>query len=81
MELHEKGWVNSEWQEYVDSDKNIQVKDGKLLIKPVETVNADGTRSYTSGRINTQENMILSMDILSAVQKFRPEKVICRHSG
>lgn len=54
MELHEKGWVNSEWQEYVDSDKNIQVKDGKLLIKPVETVNADGTRSYTSGRINTQ---------------------------
>ena len=54
VELHEKGWVNSEWQEYVDSDKNIQVKDGKLLIKPVETVNADGTRSYTSGRINTQ---------------------------
>ena len=81
MELHEKGWVNSEWQEYVDSDKNIQVKDGKLLIKPVETVNADGTRSYTSGRINTQANMILSMDILSAVQKFRPEKAICRHSG
>ena len=54
VELHEKGWVNSEWQEYVDSDKNIQVKDGKLLIKPVETVNADGTRSYTSGRNNTQ---------------------------
>ena len=54
VELHEKGWVNSEWQEYVDSDKNIQVKDGKLLIKPVETVNADGTRSYTYGRINTQ---------------------------
>ena len=54
VELHEKGWVNNEWQEYVDSDKNIQVKDGKLLIKPVETVNADGTRSYTSGRINTQ---------------------------
>ena len=26
VELHEKGWVNSEWQEYVDSDKNIQVK-------------------------------------------------------
>ena len=54
MELHKKGWVNEEWQAYVDSDKNIQVKDGKLLIKPVETVNEDGTKSYTSGRINTQ---------------------------
>lgn len=54
VELHKKGWVNEEWQAYVDSDKNIQVKDGKLLIKPVETVNADGTKSYTSGRINTQ---------------------------
>lgn len=54
VELHKKGWVNEEWQAYVDSDKNIQVKDGKLLIKPVETVNEDGTKSYTSGRINTQ---------------------------
>ena len=54
VETHEPGWVNSEWQAYVDSADNIQVKDGKLLIKPVETVNADGTRSYTSGRINTQ---------------------------
>lgn len=54
VELHEPGWVNSEWQEYVDSDKNIQVKDGKLYLKPVETVNADGTKSYTSGRVNTQ---------------------------
>ncbi len=54
VELHEPGWVNSEWQEYVDSDANIQVKDGNLLLKPVETVNADGTKSYTSGRVNTQ---------------------------
>lgn len=55
VELHEPGWVNSEWQEYVDSDKNIQVKDGNLYLKPVEMVNADGTKSYTSGRINTQK--------------------------
>lgn len=54
VELHDKGWVNSEWQAYVDSEQNIQVKDGKLLLKPVETVNADGSKSYTSGRINTQ---------------------------
>ncbi len=36
VELHEKGWVNNELQEYVDSDENIQVKDGKLVINPVE---------------------------------------------
>ncbi len=54
VELHAPGWVNSELQEYVDSDENIQVKDGNLLLKPVEKTNADGTKSYTSGRINTQ---------------------------
>ena len=50
VETHEAGWVNSELQEYVDSDKNIYVKDGNLIIKPWKT----GTGTYTSGRINTQ---------------------------
>lgn len=54
VELHEPGWVNSELQAYVDSDENIQVKDGNLLLKPVKKTNADETESYTSGRINTQ---------------------------
>ena len=38
VETHEKGWVNNELQEYVDSDENIQVKDGKLVINPVKRV-------------------------------------------
>ena len=54
VELHEPGWVNSEWQAYVDSTDNIKVQDGKLLIQPVKTKNEDGTYSYTSGRVNTQ---------------------------
>ncbi len=54
VELHEPGWVNNELQEYVDSEKNIYVKDGNLVIKPVKTVGSDGKVSYTSGRINTQ---------------------------
>lgn len=54
VELHEPGWVNSEWQAYVDSTENIKVQDGKLLIQPVKTKNEDGTYSYTSGRVNTQ---------------------------
>ncbi|MDE6740011.1 MAG: carbohydrate binding domain-containing protein, partial [Lachnospiraceae bacterium] len=49
VELHEPGWVNAEWQEYVDSDKNIYVKDGNLVIQAIK----DGDK-YTSGRVNTQ---------------------------
>lgn len=63
VETHEKGWVNSELQEYVDSEENIQVKDGKLVINPVKKVSSiesnDATStkevvSYTSGRVSTQ---------------------------
>ncbi|MBQ7882329.1 MAG: carbohydrate binding domain-containing protein [Treponema sp.] len=53
VELHDPGWVNAEWQEYVDSEKNIFLKDGKLVIKPIKTVK-NGKTTYTSGRINTQ---------------------------
>lgn len=54
VELHEPGWVNAELQKYVDSEDNIYLEDGKLVIKPIQTKNADGTYSYTSGRVNTQ---------------------------
>lgn len=54
VELHEPGWVNSELQEYVDSKENIYIKDGKLVLKPVKTVDDKGNASYTSGRVNTQ---------------------------
>lgn len=51
VETHQPGWVNNELQEYVDSDENIQVKDGTLVIQPKK----DGEK-ITSGRINTQGN-------------------------
>jgi len=54
VELHEPGWVNEELQEYVDSEKNIYLEDGKLVLNPVQTKNEDGSYSYTSGRVNTQ---------------------------
>ncbi len=54
VEEHAPGWVNSELQEYVDSDKNIYVKDGNLVLKPIKTVDKKGNVSYTSGRVNTQ---------------------------
>lgn len=54
VELHDPGWVNNELQSYVDSPENIYIEDGSLVLKPVEKVNEDGTVSYTSGRVNTQ---------------------------
>ncbi len=54
VELHEPGWVNEEWQAYVDSEDNIYVEDGNLVIQPLKIDNGDGTYSYTSGRVNTQ---------------------------
>ncbi len=54
VELHEPGWVNEEWQEYVDSEENIYLEDGKLVLKPVKTVDENGKDYYTSGRVNTQ---------------------------
>ena len=53
FEYHEPGWVNAELQEYVDSEKNTYVKDGKLYIQALKEI-IDGKPYYTSGRINTQ---------------------------
>ena len=53
-ELHEPGWVNNELQSYVKSEENVYSKDGKLVIKPVETKDENGNTAYTSGRVNTQ---------------------------
>lgn len=55
VELHDPGWVNSELQAYVDSKDNITVKDGKLIITPIQTRDENGNYSYTSGRISTQK--------------------------
>ena len=60
VETHKKGWVNSELQEYVDSEENIQVKDGKLLINPVKKV--------TSVENNEGINLIKNADFSSGME-------------
>lgn len=53
VELHQPGWVNEEWQEYIDNESVLQINDGNLVIQPVkETI--DGQDYYYSGRVNTQ---------------------------
>ena len=51
-ELHEPGWVNSELQAYIKSDKNVYVKNGNLVIQPIKEETKNGNK-FTSGRINT----------------------------
>ena len=53
VELHEPGWVNEEWQEYWDSEENIYLEDGHLVLKPVQKKDTMGSGAFTSGRVNT----------------------------
>ncbi len=52
-ELRAPGWTNNELQEYTNSDDNIFVRDGKLVLKAVKT-EKDGKDYYTSGKVNSQ---------------------------
>ena len=69
IETHEPGWVNAELQEYTESG-NYTVKDGTLTIIPKKTQNADGTYSYSSARINTQNKHDFKYGIMEAKMKF-----------
>ena len=66
VELHEPGWVNAEWQRYVDSEENIYQKDSLLLLKPVKTEEADGSVRYTSGRVSTEHKHDFTYGIFEA---------------
>lgn len=69
VETHEPGWVNEELQEYVDSEENIQVKDGKLYLYPIQKKEANGEYSYTSGRVTTQNKRDFTYGIFEVSAK------------
>ncbi len=52
-EVREVGWTNNELQAYTESEDNVFVKDGNLILKAIETDNG-GSKSYTSGKVNSQ---------------------------
>ena len=64
-EVHEKGWVNNELQEYVAGTDNTYLENGHLVIK----ANKDGDR-ITSGRINTQSKFNFKYGRVEARIKF-----------
>ncbi|MCD7973676.1 MAG: family 16 glycosylhydrolase [Candidatus Azobacteroides sp.] len=49
---HGHGGGNHEWQVYVQSEDNCFIRDGKLVIRVIQT--GTGDRGYTSTRITTQ---------------------------
>ena len=49
-ETREPGWTNNELQEYTNSDENIFVKDGSLVLKAIKT-EKNGKPYYTSGKV------------------------------
>lgn len=69
VELHEPGWVNAEWQRYVDSPDNIRLEAGNLLLRPVKTADEEGNTVYTSGRINTKGKREFTYGIFEARAK------------
>lgn len=77
VETHEKGWVNNELQEYVDSAENIQVKDGKLIINPVKkllmVIPAQQKKQLPIHQEEFQHRISRPsyMDDLNAVQRFQ----------
>ena len=66
VELHEPGWVNAEWQRYVDSGDTIDLRESKLYLRPVKRVEEDGTVSYQSGRISTEHKHDFTYGIFEA---------------
>lgn len=60
-EVHMPGWVNHELQSYVINEENIYVKDGCLVIQPLQSGNR-----YTSGRINTKSKHDFTYGIIEA---------------
>lgn len=69
VELHEPGWVNAELQAYVDSEENIFIRDGKLVLHPIQTKSGENTYSYTSGRVNTQNKHDFTYGLFTARAK------------
>ena len=52
-EVREPGWTNNELQEYRDSEENVFVQDGCLVLKAIKT-EVNGRNYYTSGKVNSQ---------------------------
>lgn len=54
-ETRREGWTNNELQAYRPSPENIFLRDGKLVLKAIKSVNEQGKTVYTSGKVQTMD--------------------------
>ena len=53
-DIGNSGWGNNEWENYTDSEDNVKVRDGNLVITARAEKDETGkVTQYTSGRLNT----------------------------
>lgn len=51
------GWGNWELQEYTNSEQNVTVEDGKLIITAVPKIVGETVQGFSSARIKTQDKL------------------------
>lgn len=51
QEVRQPGWTNNELQAYTNSEDNVYVEDGHLVIRALQEFNDNGEAYYTSGKI------------------------------
>lgn len=54
VEEREPGWTNNELQAYVNSEENVYVENGALILKPIKGQDENGLTKYTSGKVNSK---------------------------
>ena len=52
-----RGANNHELQSYELSEENVYIEDGKLMLRAIENISETGGKSYTSGKVTTQDKM------------------------
>lgn len=52
-EVRRSGWTNNELQAYRADAENVFLRDGKLVLKAIKSVDEYGKTVYTSGKVNT----------------------------
>jgi len=51
QEVRQAGWTNNELQAYTNSEENVYVEDGRLVIRAIQNFNDNGEAYYTSGKV------------------------------
>lgn len=54
-EIRKAYWTNNELQAYTGGDANIFIRDGVLVLKALRHVDENGSVTYTSGKVQTQD--------------------------